>query len=385
MKLVGDSPFIGALVLKALRGKDAGDQLLREAYHFISVYCDLLGPLISFSVCEMDFLLSHLGARVAQVEETGVPLLERRVPKRGKRSRADLNVEAPAAAAVDPMLQSLALQAIASLLLTDPASVSESSFKALVDRVAREAVLINVNRYAMGDGCVYSHAGCRKALYSLLEVLAKYPLFPFYRPLHVALHVFSDVMRWDTQAADSAIPTFCRNALLTLQLITDPVIAPKVLGAKSHSNGADGEEEDHGSLIDEPMNEDLPEDAVSHTETGNKEAAAAQAIQVEPEVVNVSRDPEPLITLDSDDSDVDIQDVQVVQLKGARVGADLIPEAVASHAPTEPVPLAQEQVSGESGVNSSDDARHVESVPCEADSIVTVIHKDSREWVGGHD
>ena len=217
--------------MKALRQPDADDQVLLEAYVFIRQYCSILGPMIAFSPEDMSFLLTHLCKYVAHLEQTNVVLLNKPMPsKKGrKRARADLNVDVTDVPDVNPDVHAAAFKAISALLVTDPRSVTEQAYRSLVDVVTREVVRVNVYRNVMDDKCIYKQPGSRKQLYKLMQLLATYPVYPEHRPLHVALFFFAEAAQWDTFDVDYDMPTFCRKALLELELITDPVIAPKVL------------------------------------------------------------------------------------------------------------------------------------------------------------
>lgn len=230
LELAGETSLIAAIVIKALLAKSPEPELLLEAYQFIPVYCDVMGPMIGFSADEMEQLVSHLSGYIAQVDKTTMVLQQSKVSKKGKkRNRADLNVDSSDEPAVDPELQVAALRALISVLVTDPRSVTESCFKLIVATVVSEVLSLTTLRYAISERCVYAQPENRKVLYELMELVAKYPPFPEHRPLHVALHVFAEAARWDTRDIDSHIPAACRNALLTLQLIVEPVIAPHVL------------------------------------------------------------------------------------------------------------------------------------------------------------
>ena len=235
--LVAESPFIAAVVMKALKVKDVDDELLLEVYEFISIYCSLMGPLISFSDEETDFLLTHLCGHVQQIEKTTIVLQQSHVAKgKNKRIRADLNVDTSDKPQVSAAVHAAALQAITALLVTDPRAVTEEKFTSLAHSVANEALRVNACRYNISEDCVYAEAGNRKLLYKLLELVAKYPVHAKHRPLHIALHVFAEAAAWDIRDTDFSIPSFCRNALLTLDLITDPVIAPLVRQHEHVSN-----------------------------------------------------------------------------------------------------------------------------------------------------
>lgn len=315
VSLAAESPLIAAIVLKALRSKEPEPQLLLEAYQFIPIYCDVLGPMICFSDEDMVHLVSHLSSQVAQVDKTTIVLQQSTVSKKGKkRNRADLNVDSSNEPVVDPDQHVAALRALISLLVTDPRSVTESCFKLIVNCVVREVLSLNTLRHALSDKCVYSHPDNRKVLYELLELVAKYPPFPEHRPLHIALHVFAEAARWDTRDVDFHIPAACRNALLTLQLIVEPVIAPYV-----HVPGLCGEElgPDHESgikasgkgegQVDQPVHEPADDESPNRPQ----ESGVSHASLV------------PTITMDDHMDDNDASSSPVIQKSAPEVTPSL--------------------------------------------------------------